>query len=53
MGGAVDDNTEEQCAVKIVFQNAKEWRKAEEKIRGVVDELENVHISVGEYDENK
>lgn len=52
-GGEVDDNTEEPCAVKIIFKNVKEWRKAEDRIREVVDQLDDVHVSVGEYDENK
>lgn len=51
-GGEIEDRTDEKVAVKIVFQNSKEWKKHEEVMREFLDELENVFISVGEYNED-
>lgn len=51
-GGEVQDKTDAKVAVKIVFENTKEWKKHEEEIRSFVDNIEGVSISVGEFDEN-
>jgi len=51
-GGEIEDRTDEKVAVKIIFENSREWRKSEAKIRDVVDGIENVSVSVGEYNED-
>lgn len=51
-GGEIEDKTEAKVAVKIIFKNAKEFKREEEKLREFVDEMENVSISVGEYNED-
>lgn len=50
--GEIEDNTEKKVAVKIIFKNAKEWQKAEDRIRDFIDDFDGVTVSVGEYDEN-
>ena len=39
--------------MKIVFESTKQWRTLEEKVRKFVDGLENVSVSVGEYNEGQ
>ena len=51
-GGEVEDRTNEKVAVKIVFQNTKEWKKHEDSLREFVDKFENVMVSVDGYDPN-
>ena len=53
-GGYIEDKEKEKVAVKIVFENVRDWRKHEENLRKFIDEFENVSISVGGFeDENK
>lgn len=53
-GGSVEDKEKEKVAVKIIFENVRDWRKHEENLRKFIDEFENVSISVGGFeDENK
>lgn len=51
-GGEVEDRTNEKVAVKIVFENTKEWKKHEDSLREFVDKFENVMVSVDGYDPN-
>ena len=51
-GGEVEDKTDSKVAVKIIFNNSKAFKKEEEKLRDFLDEMENVSISVGEYNED-
>lgn len=52
-GGEIEDKTGSKVAVKIVFESTKQWRTLEEKVRKFVDGLENVSVSVGEYNEGQ
>ena len=52
-GGELEDKTDSKVAVKVIFQNAKDWRKQEKAVRDFIDGIENVSISVGEYNENQ
>lgn len=52
-GGEIEDKTGSKVAVKIVFESTKQWRTLEEKVREFVDGLENVSVSVGEYNEDQ
>lgn len=52
-GGEIKDNQDLRVAVKIVFKNTKHWRKLEDQVREFVDKLEDVSVSVGEYDEDQ
>lgn len=52
-GGEVKDNQNAKVAVKIIFENSNEWRKKEEEVREFVDNLENVSVSLGVYDEDQ
>lgn len=52
-GGEIEDKTDEKVAVRLVFENTKEWRKQEEKVRDFVDGMENVNVSVVEYNEDQ
>lgn len=49
--GPPEDNTEKPVCVKIVFDNAKEWRAHESEIRELTDKLD-ARVSVGGDDEN-
>lgn len=49
--GGIEDKEKSPVAVKIVFQNTKAWRRVENKVRIFCDSLENVSLSVGEYDD--
>lgn len=51
-GGGLEDKTDSKVAVKVIFQNAKDWRKQEKAVRDFIDGIENVSVSVGEYNEN-
>ena len=53
-GGDIEDKEKEKVAVKVIFENVRDWRKHEEVLRKFIDEFENVSISVGGFeDENK
>lgn len=49
--GGIEDKEKKPVAVKIVFQNTKAWRRVENEVRIFCDSLENVSLSVGEYDD--
>lgn len=52
-GGEIPNKENAQVAVKMIFENAKEWRKNERAVREFVEKLHGVSVSVGEYDEDK
>jgi len=53
-GGDIEDKEKEKVAVKVIFENVRDWRKHEEVLRKFIDEFENVSISVGGFEnENK
>ena len=52
-GGEIEDNTDVEVAVKIVFKNTKHWRQCEERVRSFVDDMDGVSVSVGEFNEDK
>lgn len=49
--GGIEDKEKSPVAVKMVFQNTKAWRRVENEVRLFCDSLENVTLSVGEYDD--
>lgn len=52
-GGEVEDKSKSRVAVKMVFKDAQSWHKLENKVRDFVDTLDDVSVSVGEYDESE
>ena len=51
-GGEVEDRTEEPISVVLRFKNAVEFRKREDEMRAFFDEIPEMTVSVGGYDED-
>lgn len=51
--GEIEDNTGNPVQVKIVFEDAEQWRHYENDVRDFVDGIDGVSVCVGEYEDKQ